>query len=79
MLGAKRRNNVAQPFANFLFVISFLCLLNPTKAELSSGLVEDQAIQLREKAISLGEQHQIEAATGSVLSQPAIVRGTGER
>jgi tetratricopeptide (TPR) repeat protein len=65
MLGAKRRTNVAQPFANLLFVISFLCLVNPTEAELSgsSGLVEDQAIQLRQKAISLGEQHQIDAAT----------------
>ena len=63
MLGAKRRNNVAQPFANLLFVISFLCLVNPTEAESGSpGLVEDQAIQLREKAISLGEQHQIDAA-----------------
>ena len=64
MLGAKRRNNVAQPFANLLFVIGFLCLVNPTEAESgSSGLEEDQATQLREKAISLGEQHQIDAAT----------------
>ena len=49
MLSAKLRNNVA----HFLFVISFLCLVSPTKAELSgtSGLIEDQGIQLREKGI----------------------------
>jgi hypothetical protein len=65
MLGAKRRNNVTQRFANLIFVVSFLCLANPSEADLSgsSGLVEEQATQIREKAISLAQQHQFAAAT----------------